>query len=61
MTTTKLPPITIDKPTHKEIHKLRQKGMTYAEIGIKYGVSRQAIHAAFKKIKKCPKCGEIIN
>jgi RNA polymerase sigma factor (sigma-70 family) len=38
------------KPRDKEIAKMRLQGMTYAEIGERYGVSRQCIHERMRKI-----------
>ena len=49
------------KLNRKELYKLRQKGLTLQAIGNKFGVKRQAIFEKLKTIKRCPKCGEIIN
>jgi DNA invertase Pin-like site-specific DNA recombinase len=36
-------------PDGDEIDRMRKQGHTFAEIGERYGVSRQAVHKAHKK------------
>jgi predicted transcriptional regulator len=40
-------------PNNRELIKLRSRGFSYAEIGLKYGVTRQAVFEALQNNDKC--------